>query len=98
MTTARRVVGGEDGTALLLTLGYAVLALVLVLICADATSLYLAQKRADAAADAAALAGADGFALTLVRGEPVARLTDANVHDQASAIVGEIPGVALLDA
>ncbi|CAN7314835.1 pilus assembly protein TadG-related protein [Microbacterium sp. LjRoot45] len=98
MKTARRVVSGEDGTALLLTLGYAVLALVLVLICADATSLYLAQKRADAAADAAALAGADGFALTVVGGEPVARLTDANVHEQAAALVGELPGVTLVDA
>ncbi len=98
MKTARRVVSGEDGTALLLTLGYAVLALVLVLLCADATSLYLTQKRADAAADAAALAGADGFVFTVAGGEAVARLTDAHVHEQATALVGELSGVTLVDA
>ncbi|RZI91300.1 MAG: hypothetical protein EOO67_10395, partial [Microbacterium sp.] len=35
----------DEGTALLLTLGYTLLALVLILVCADATSLYLTQKR-----------------------------------------------------
>ena len=43
----------DEGSVLLLTLGYALLALVLVLVCVDATSLYLTQKRADAVADAA---------------------------------------------
>ena len=47
----------DEGSVLLLTLGYALLAIALVLVCVDATSLYLTQKRADAAADAAALAG-----------------------------------------
>ncbi len=51
--------GDDDGSVLLLTLGYALLAIVLVLVCVDATSLYLTQKRAAAAADAAARAGAD---------------------------------------
>ena len=55
----------DEGSVLLLTLGYALLAIALVLVCVDATSLYLTQKRADAAADAAALAGADGFTLTV---------------------------------
>lgn len=77
----------DEGTVLLLTLGYAVLALVLVFVCVDATSLYLAQKRVDAVADAAALAGADGFVLEIVAGEPVAELTDADVYAQAAAIV-----------
>ena len=55
----------DEGSVLLLTLGYALLAIALVLVCVDSTSLYLTQKRADAAADAAALAGADGFTLTV---------------------------------
>jgi uncharacterized membrane protein len=77
----------DEGTVLLLTLGYALLALVLVLVCVDATSLYLTQKRADAVADAAALAGADGFVLEIVEGEPVAELADAEVYAQAAAVV-----------
>jgi uncharacterized membrane protein len=94
----RRVLSGDEGTALLLTLGYALLALALVLVCADATSLYLAHKRADAAADAAALAGADGFDLDLLDGEPVAVLTDTGVYDQAEAIIDEYEGVNLVAA
>ena len=81
---------------LLLTLGYAMLALVAILICVDATSLYLAQKRLDSLADAAALAGADGFALTVVDDEPVAALTDDAVHSQADAIVVAVGGGAAL--
>ena len=83
---------------LLLTLGYAVLALILVLVCVDATSLYLTQKRADAAADAAALAGADGFTLTIEGGEAVARLTDAGVRDQASELLAALGTASLVDA
>ena len=75
---------------LLLTLGYAVLALVALLVCADATSLYLAQKRLDSLADAAALAAADGFVLSVEDGEPVARLTSAHVRDQAQAMVDAV--------
>lgn len=90
MTRRRR--GGTDasddtGSVLLLTLGYAVLALVVVLVCVDATSLYLAQKRVDAAADAAALAGADGFELVVEAGEPRALLTDDDVGELAVALV-----------
>jgi len=88
----------DEGTVLLLTLGYALLALVLVLVCADATSLYLAQKRTDALADAAALAAADGFVLTVDRGEPVAELTDAGVREQAEAIVATVGGAVLVSA
>lgn len=90
MTRRRR--GGTDasddtGSVLLLTLGYAVLALVVVLVCVDATSLYLAQKRVDAAADAAALAGADGFELVVDAGQPRALLTDDDVGELAVALV-----------
>ena len=72
--------GNDDGSVLLLTLGYALLAIALVLVCVSATSLYLAQKRVDAAADAAALAGAEGFTLTLSGGTPRATLTDAGIR------------------
>ncbi|MBN9176058.1 MAG: hypothetical protein J0I43_01620 [Microbacterium sp.] len=83
---------------LLLTLGYALLALVLVLVCVDATSLYLTQKRADAAADAAALAGADGFTLTIEGGVPTARLTDEGVHGQAAELLDALGTARLVAA
>lgn len=95
----RRARTGQDdeGSILLLTIGYAALALVTVLVCVDATSLYLAQKRLDALADAAALAGADGFALTIgAADDPVAALTDEGVRALASALVGETGGSAVL--
>ena len=96
----RRPPRGADveGTVLLLTLGYVVLALVLVLVCADATSLYVAQKRADAVADAAALAGADGFVLSTDGGTATALLTDEGVHAQAADIVASFPEVQLAAA
>ncbi len=83
----RRRLDDDDGSVLLLTIGYAVLALVLVFVCANATSLYLAQKRLDAVADAAALAAADGFTLTVVAGEARADLSDADLRAQAQEIV-----------
>lgn len=86
----------DEGSVLILTLGYAVLAIVAVLICTAATSLYLAQKRLDAVADAAALAAADGFELTIADGEPVASLRDADVREQAELMVAQIGGGAIL--
>ena len=89
----------DDGSVLILTLGYAVLALVTVLVCVDATSLYLAQKRLDSLADAAALAGADGFTITLDGDDPRAVLTDGGVQAQASALVSAVgDGAALVGA
>ncbi|UYK41277.1 pilus assembly protein TadG-related protein [Microbacterium terricola] len=80
----------DDGSILPLTLAYGILALVTVLICVDATSLYLAQKRLDGLADAAALAGADGFTLVVEDGEARAALTDADVADEAAALLGAV--------
>jgi uncharacterized membrane protein len=77
----------DDGSVLLLTLGYALLALAVILVCADATSLYLAQQNLDAIADAAALAGADGFHLRVDDSGPRAVLTSAGVRDAASALL-----------
>ncbi|MBN9185673.1 MAG: hypothetical protein J0I97_09460 [Microbacterium sp.] len=86
----------EDGSVMLLTIGYAVLALVAVLICVDATSLYLEQKRLDAVADAAALAAADGFALDLHGGEVRATLTSQGVRSQARGLVDDVAEGAVL--
>ncbi len=86
----------DEGSVLILTLAYGVLALVAILVCVAATSLYLSQKRLDALADAAALAAADGFELTVVEDAPVARLTSEGVHRQAQLLVAEVGGDASL--
>ena len=90
----------DEGSVLILTLGYALLALAAVFVCVDATSLYLAQKRLDSLADSAALAGSDGFTLEIVDGEPIARLTDQDVHSEAATFLADIadPGTALVAA
>jgi hypothetical protein len=88
----------DDGSILPLTIGYAMIALVLILVCANATSLYLAQKRLDALADAAALAGADGFTVQTTGEDAVARLTRAGVREQAAALVAQVGGDAVLVA
>ncbi|MGO2933054.1 pilus assembly protein TadG-related protein [Microbacterium sp.] len=77
----------DEGSILPLLLGYVVLAIAVIFACTCATDLYIAQKRLDSLADAAALAGADGFTL-VVEGEGVrAELTDDGVRDQAAAVV-----------
>lgn len=88
----------DEGSVLLLALGYAVLALVLVLVCVDATSLYLAQKRTDTIADAAALAGSDGFTITGGQGGVSVRLQDDAVHDLALSVVSATPDATLVEA
>jgi len=85
--------GGEtddDGSVLLLTLGYGVLAIAVVLVCTAATSLYLAQKELDAVADAAALAAADAFELTVSDTGATATLSDDDVAREARAMIAEI--------
>ncbi len=77
----------EEGSILPLILGYGLLALVLIVVTVDATSLYLAQKRLDSVADSAALAGADGFTVTVVNGQPRATLTESDVYAQAAALL-----------
>lgn len=88
----------DEGSVLPLLLGYVLLALAVILVCTCATDLYIAQKRLDSLADAAALAGADGFTL-VVAGEGVrAELTDDGVHEQAAAVVDAIASGARLVA
>jgi len=98
VTCRQRLTQEDEGSILLLSLGYAVIAIVLILVCVDATSLYLAQKRLESAADAAALAGADGFTLTVEAGEPMADLTDAGVYEQAADIVAAVGTATLISA
>lgn len=80
----------DEGSVLLLTLGYGVLAIAVILVCTAATSLYLAQKQLDAVADAAALAAADGFELAVSDEGATAVLSDADVEREAQAMVAEI--------
>ncbi len=80
----------DEGSILPLVIGYALLALMAILVCTAATSLYLEQKRLDGLADAAALAGADGFVLTVEAGVPRAELSDRKVREQAEELVAAV--------
>lgn len=62
--------GGDDGSTLVLTIFYGVLALMLVLVVVAATSLYLERKRLLTLADGAALAAAEAFPLASVQVVP----------------------------
>lgn len=86
----------DDGSVLLLTLGYGVLAIAVVLVCTAATSLYLAQKELDAVADSAALAAADGFELTVSATGATATLSDDAVEREARAMIAETGAEAAL--
>jgi hypothetical protein len=87
---------GEDGSILPLLLGYVVLAIAVIFVCTCATDLYIAQKRLDSLADAAALAGADGFTLVVDADAVRAELTDAGVQEQAIAIIDAVAADAVL--
>jgi len=93
-----RVVRDEEGNTLILTLGYALLALAVLIVCVNATSLHLAQKRLDALADAAALAAADGFSIVSAPGGPSAVLDAAEVREQALSVIAIAGGEAELVA
>ncbi|MGW8481542.1 pilus assembly protein TadG-related protein [Microbacterium sp. NPDC055903] len=96
--SALRQLREDDGSVLPLILGYVLLALAVVFACVCATDLYIAQKRLDALADAAALAGADGFVLVVDGAAVRAELSDAGVREQASALIAVMPGDAVLVA
>lgn len=57
---------GDAGTVLVLTLGFAVVALLLVAVVVDASKLFLTRRALAGAADAAALAGAQGLDVAAV--------------------------------
>lgn len=93
-----RAVRTDEGSILPLAFGYVALCLVAILVCVDATSLYLEQKRLDSVADAAALAAADGFTLTVETGQARAELQDYEVRAQAQALVDAADGALLISA
>ena len=86
----RMLADEEDGSILPLILGYTLLAIAVLFVCVCATDLYIAQKRLDSLADAAALAGADGFTLQVDGGAVQAELTDEGVRQQADAVVAAV--------
>lgn len=92
----RAIAEDEGGSILPLVLGYALLAIAVILVCVSATDLYIAQKRLDSLADAAALAGADGFTLAAEGDTVTAELSDAGVHDQAAALLEVVAPEAVL--
>ncbi|MFS0714797.1 pilus assembly protein TadG-related protein [Microbacterium sp. 2P01SA-2] len=96
MTTQPRL--GDEGSVLPLTLGYALLAIMLVLVSVDAMSLYLARKQLDTIADAAALAASDGFDFVVEAGAPRARLDPADVEDLATEVIAASGDAALVEA
>lgn len=91
-------VADDEGSILPLTLAYALLALLMVLICANATSLYLAQKQLDGLAASAALAGADGFRFAVDGDRVEAALDDEMVRAQAQAVIDASAAPAVLSA
>ena len=81
-----RVARDETGSTLLLTIGYCMLGLAIILVVASATTLYLERKRLFTVADGAALAAAEAWALESVRvdGDRLTLdLTDADVQRAA---------------
>ncbi|MET4099727.1 putative membrane protein [Agrococcus sp. UYP10] len=64
---ARRLAREDDGSTLVLTVGFAALALALILAVTAATSLLIERRRLFTVADGAALAAAEAFALEQVR-------------------------------
>ncbi|KHK97400.1 hypothetical protein LK09_11525 [Microbacterium mangrovi] len=81
---------------MILTIAYAALALVLILLCADATSMYLAQKQVEAVADGAAVAAAEGVASATGEDTVAVRLDDDAVRRAASLFVHDNGGGAAL--
>lgn len=93
------VLADDEGSVLPLVLGYVLLAIAVIFVCVCATDLYIAQKRLDSLADAAALAGSDGFTLQAEGDGVQAELTDDGVRDQAYAVVGAVaPDATLVSA
>lgn len=100
----RLVPAGDSGQILLLTLGYAVLALLLVGVVAGASAVHLQRKQLYSLADAAALDAADAvdgpaYYRALAAGVAVDRipLNDEGVRAAAEGYLSAAPGAARLD-
>lgn len=91
--------GDDRGSTMPLILGYLVIAVALIYVCVCATDMYIAQKRLDSLADAAALAGADGFRIQVEGAAIRAELDDEDIRDQAVAVIGILDdGAQLISA
>src|SRR5690606_2009260 len=86
----------ERGSVLPLVAGYAALGLAVTLVAINALSLFVAQKRVDALADAAALAASDGFEIVAGDAGPSIRLDPATAARQAQEVLDVAPGDAVL--
>lgn len=91
----RRLAHEEDGSTLLLTIGFAALALSLIIAVTAATSMLIERRRLFTVADGAALAAAEAFALEQVRFDGAAAtpaLADEAVHEAAAAWAARAAG------
>ncbi|PFG31596.1 pilus assembly protein TadG-related protein [Paramicrobacterium agarici] len=80
----------DEGSTLILTIFYGALSLLLILIVAAATSLYLERRQLFAIADAASLVGAEAFSLAEVTtegGAPELSLAPDDVDDAVTAFL-----------
>lgn len=92
--TVRRRAQDDSGSTLILTIFYGMLALILILVVAAATSLYLERKRLFSLADAAALVGAEAFELSTVSvtdGVPEVTLRSADVKTAVAEFLDDNP-------
>ncbi|SEC54406.1 Putative Flp pilus-assembly TadE/G-like [Paramicrobacterium humi] len=84
----------DEGSTLILTIFYGVFALLLVLLVAAITSLYLERKQLSSLADAAALVGAEAFTIADVSagsGGPTLSLRSPHVQDAVAGFLEEAP-------
>lgn len=94
MRRMRECARDEGGSTLILAIFYGMLSLLLILVVAAATSLYLERKRLYSLADAAALVGAEAFELSSVSldgGEPALTLRSPEVRDAVTGFLEDNP-------
>jgi len=94
MSSRHRLMSENRGSILPLTIFYAFLSLVLILLVVATTSLYLERKRLFTLADGAALVGAEAFELdsvTLTPDGPRATLESADVARAAADYLATVP-------
>ncbi|RWZ61079.1 hypothetical protein ELQ92_08505 [Labedella populi] len=89
-----RVADRERGSTLVLTIGFAAFAIVVTLVVAAATSLYIERKRLLGLADSAALVGAEAFDLAAVEPDPdggvSVRLDAGAVEEAVDGFVADV--------
>lgn len=88
----RRLRARDDGSTLPLILVFGLVALVLVLVVASATDLYLDRKRLFTLADGAALVGAESFRLDAVHRHAAGFRPDLTTGEVRSAVAGYLAG------